>query len=221
MLNAENLFESWKHALRPIPAREPWYDEYRPAAVTLLLGVEKENVSLLMIKRSQTLRTHKGQWAFPGGAIDTGENATEAACREFEEELGQPLNPAWLAGHLMDSPTISKFVVRSFVAVAAKDDVEQSGFKPSAAEVDHVAWIPIQAFAQPGRYQRLVGWRGGVPRSTHGFQTPQAYVWGASAELVFRMMVLGRRLEGVDLGIARAEFLDPARDFVHIIADSK
>jgi len=35
----------------------------------------------------------KGKWDLPGGFIDPGENAEEAACREIKEELGIEVKP--------------------------------------------------------------------------------------------------------------------------------
>lgn len=38
----------------------------------------------------------KGKWDLPGGFIDPGENAEEAACREIKEELGITVLPSEL-----------------------------------------------------------------------------------------------------------------------------
>src|SRR4051794_23482549 len=46
----------------------------RQSAVLMLLGEGPDGPDLLLTQRASTLRTHAGQPAFPGGAIDPGED---------------------------------------------------------------------------------------------------------------------------------------------------
>src|ERR1700724_2586018 len=61
------------------------------AAVAITL-VESDDGSgetaFVLTRRGRALRTHKGQYALPGGRCDEGEPAVAAALRELEEELG-------------------------------------------------------------------------------------------------------------------------------------
>lgn len=50
------------------------------------------DLDVLLQRRSDGMRHHPGQIAFPGGGIDPGETAAEAAVREAHEETG--LDPA-------------------------------------------------------------------------------------------------------------------------------
>ncbi|HEY9563058.1 MAG TPA: CoA pyrophosphatase [Nocardioides sp.] len=63
----------------------------RRGAVLMLFGEDEHGPELLLTERSHTMRSHPGQVSFPGGGIDPGETAHDAALREAWEETG--LNP--------------------------------------------------------------------------------------------------------------------------------
>lgn len=58
--------------------------ETRRGAVLMLFG-ERD---VLLTERAHDMRSHPGQVSFPGGSIDPGESAVEAALREAQEEIG-------------------------------------------------------------------------------------------------------------------------------------
>ena len=43
----------------------------------------QHSAGLILTRRSQKLRNHPGQWAFPGGRLDPGETPAETALREM------------------------------------------------------------------------------------------------------------------------------------------
>jgi 8-oxo-dGTP pyrophosphatase MutT (NUDIX family) len=49
------------------------------------LAVPQKDENFLILKRSEQ-NSSSGKWVFPGGKIEGGETAKEAALREFEEE---------------------------------------------------------------------------------------------------------------------------------------
>lgn len=71
--------------------------------------------AIVLTRRGAGLRSHTNQWALPGGRIDPGETATEAAIREIEEEIGVAVSDADLVGRLDDYPTRSGYVISPFV----------------------------------------------------------------------------------------------------------
>lgn len=62
-------------------------ERFVPAAVLIAI-TERPRPGVLLLHRPSTMRAHPGQIAFPGGRMDPGETAIEAALREAHEELG-------------------------------------------------------------------------------------------------------------------------------------
>lgn len=55
------------------------------------LVIRNDDLHVLFTLRSSSVGTHKGQVSFPGGHIDKGETAEQAAVRECIEELGDKM----------------------------------------------------------------------------------------------------------------------------------
>lgn len=51
---------------------------------------------VLLTRRQRSMRSFPGAWVLPGGGVDAGERAVDAAVRELEEETGIVANPASL-----------------------------------------------------------------------------------------------------------------------------
>jgi len=77
--------------------------------------------AFLLCRRASRLRRHAGQWALPGGRIDEGETALDAALRELDEELGLRLGPDSVVGWLDDYPTRSGYVITPVVLWGGED----------------------------------------------------------------------------------------------------
>jgi 8-oxo-dGTP pyrophosphatase MutT (NUDIX family) len=98
--------------------------------------------ALLLTRRSDRLRAHAGQWALPGGRIDDGESAEQAALRELDEEVGLRLPADRVLGRLDDFLTRSGYVITPVLvwAGAARDLV------PNPQEVQSIHRIPVAEF---------------------------------------------------------------------------
>jgi len=117
------------------------------AAVGLtLLADEEGRPSFVLTRRAAGLRRHAGQWALPGGRIDPGETAAQAALRELEEEVGLALAPSAVLGGLDDYATRSGFVITPVVVWA-----EGAGpLQPNPAEVAAAYRVPLSELEEPG-----------------------------------------------------------------------
>ena len=71
--------------------------------------------AFLLCRRASRLTSHAAQWALPGGRLDPGENAVEAALRELDEELGIELPDSAVLGLLDDYSTRSGYVITPVV----------------------------------------------------------------------------------------------------------
>jgi 8-oxo-dGTP pyrophosphatase MutT (NUDIX family) len=164
----------------------------RHSAVLVLFGEGPSGPDVLLIERAHTLRSHAGQPAFPGGALDpedgdpTGAGPVTAALREAEEEVGVDASTVDVLGVL---PALwlppSGFVVHPVVAFwRAPHPVGVV----DAAEVAAVARVPIAELVDPAARLRVThpsGWTGPA------FEVRDLLVWGFTAGLLDRLLSLG------------------------------
>ena len=106
-LATQNI-ESFHHREQPIGA-------LRPAAVAIVIAAHRGSPTVLLTRRSGKLRAHSGQWALPGGRIDAGESAEDAALRELQEELYLSLPSDAIMGRLVDYTTRSGYRITPVV----------------------------------------------------------------------------------------------------------
>jgi 8-oxo-dGTP pyrophosphatase MutT (NUDIX family) len=99
--------------------------------------------AFLLCRRAARMNRHAGQWALPGGRIDDGETALDAALRELDEELGIRLAPESLVGWLDDYPTRSGYVITPVVLWGGADPP----ITPAPDEVLAVYRIGLRALA--------------------------------------------------------------------------
>jgi 8-oxo-dGTP pyrophosphatase MutT (NUDIX family) len=101
--------------------------------------------ALVLTRRSEKLRSHAGQWALPGGRIEAGETAEQAALREMAEEVALQLDSSAVLGRLDDFVTRSGFVITPVVVWAGA----ARRMSPNLAEVQSIHRIPVREFLRP------------------------------------------------------------------------
>lgn len=96
--------------------------------------------AVLLTRRALHLRNHPGQWALPGGRIEPGESAAQAALRELHEEVGLELGADAVLGLLDDFPTRSGFAITPVVVWAGP---AREPLVPNPAEVASIHRVPL------------------------------------------------------------------------------
>lgn len=121
----------------------------RRAAVAIVLAEENPGeAAFLLTRRPPRMSAHAGQYALPGGKVDPGETAEQAALRELAEELAIEAEPDQVLGVLDDLPTRSGYLVTPFVIwVDAGTPIT-----PDAREIAALFHLPLgDLFAGRGR----------------------------------------------------------------------
>ena len=115
--------------------------ELKQASVAVCVMPAPGGDTLLITRRARGLRNHAGQWALPGGRLDPGEGAPDAARRELREETGIEVPAAAVLGLLDDYVTRSGYVITP-VVVWGGDAAGELTAEP--AEVARIFQIPLQ-----------------------------------------------------------------------------
>ena len=142
----EDLFDSIQQHLLNHDVSTFSATHLRRAAVTLLIvDDEKGEASIVLTRRPKTLRQHSGQYALPGGKLESGENSIQAALRETHEEVGVELDQSRVLGVLDDYQTRSGFCITPVVVWSGNN----TQLNPDPNEVARVFHIPFWDLASP------------------------------------------------------------------------
>jgi 8-oxo-dGTP pyrophosphatase MutT (NUDIX family) len=145
---------AWRERLSGFEARTIPAEGRRRAAVALLLVEQGHGAdipglplrpdwstapALLLTRRAAALNAHAGQWALPGGRIDTDETPAAAALRETREEVALDLPEDAVIGALDDYATRSGYVITPILVWAGA----AHGLLANPAEVASMHRLPI------------------------------------------------------------------------------
>ncbi len=122
-------------------------DRLRRAAVafTVVNAEASDEAAFLLTRRPKYLNRHGGQYALPGGRLDDGESAIEAALRELHEEIGILISEKYVLGVLDDYRTRSGFIITPIVVWAGPNVT----VNPDPSEVAKVFRIPLSDLVSP------------------------------------------------------------------------
>lgn len=157
-----------------------------PAAVLIAITDRPEPGVILTVRRD-TLRTHAGQVAFPGGRIDPGEDAIEAALREAHEEILLEPSAVEVIGAIEPYRTVTRYRVTPVIGVIPPD----LPLEPHEDEVADWFEAPLRHILDPANQHSRSALFQGRERLYYEIDWNGRKIWGATAAMIVN---LSRRL---------------------------
>lgn len=164
-------------------------DEGPPVNAAVLVPVtDRADPGVILTRRTETLKRHAGQVAFPGGRVDPDDpDVIAAALREAEEEIGLPREAVTVIGEADRYRTVTGFQVTPVIGVVPPD----LPLTPHEAEVAAVFEVPLAFLLDTANHvEASVEWQG---RERHYYEIMWNgfRIWGATAAMIVN---LSRRL---------------------------
>ena len=185
---SEQPIHSWITEVRarlttPEPTRLP-PDDARQAAVLVPLYVDAGELWMLLTRRSEALPHHKGQIAFPGGGLETGEAPWDGALREAQEEVGIAPTRVLRLGELDEAATPSGYRIVPCVGAVAHP-LETA---INRDEIDEIFSVPISALANPTAVEERMVTVDGTERALRVYHVGSRTVWGLTARIIQQLL---------------------------------
>lgn len=173
-----------KSRLLPLQVDRPYEagsSEHAPAAVLVPLIERPDGLSVLLTQRTEHLRSHAGQIAFPGGRADPGETPWQTALRESWEEVGLDPGLVELAGLSDPFWTRTGYVITPVVGFVSP----RMTLKPNPDEVAEVFEVPFDFLMDDANHQSaLREFPDGVAREVWAMPYRNRHIWGVTAMLL-------------------------------------
>lgn len=186
---------------RESPVRSTGASEF---AVLVPVYGEGSDMSVIVTRRADTLRTHRGEVSFPGGKAELGEVPVGTALREANEEIGLDVRAVEPLGELDHLTTVTR---RAYIVpVVGLLTGEPSG-PVNAAEVEKVLHVPVAELLQPGVFREEQWGTSEFSRPVYFFELYGDTIWGATAALLRQFLAI---VTGTDPGTGAD--IDPAGD---------
>jgi 8-oxo-dGTP pyrophosphatase MutT (NUDIX family) len=156
------------------------------AAVLIPIFEREGRLHVVLTKRTNGVKHHKGQISFPGGAKDSGDvTIIDAALREAEEEIGLSKDTVELLGVYNDFVTPSGFCITPVVAFLPS----MTAFSLNTSEVSEVFDVPLSFFLDNRNEHVKFPVLNGIKKPVYYYYYGEHEIWGATASLVRSFLI--------------------------------
>lgn len=156
----------------------------RPAAVLVPLVDHEDGMTVLLTRRTEHLREHAGQIAFPGGRREEiDDNPADTALRESEEEIGLDRTHVEIIGSLETYRTGTGFIITPVVGIVTP------GFtlKVDPSEVAEAFEVPFSFLMDPRNHERHSMGTDQGDRQYYAMPWNDYFIWGATAGMLINL----------------------------------
>ncbi|OTA20747.1 coenzyme A pyrophosphatase [Xenorhabdus beddingii] len=167
-----------------LPSQPPHLAGNQRNAAVLLPIICKPEPTLLFTLRSQSLRSHAGQVAFPGGAADPGDPSLIAtALREAEEEVHLPQDKVQILGQLAPLDSIGGYRVTPVIGLVSTP----VSFRTNPTEVAKIFEVPLFDALSLPHYRYLDIKRRNQQHRIYFYWYQGQMIWGLTAAIIYRL----------------------------------
>ncbi len=163
------------------------HEHVRASAVLAALYDADDEAHVVLTRRAQHLRSHRGEVSFPGGGQEPGEDLWATALREAHEEVGLDPTSVTRIGELDHLRTITS---RSFIVPYVATLPGPPRLTAAPGEVELVLHVPLSELLADGVYREE---RWGVPpqdRPIFFFEVVGDTIWGATGAMLRNLLAL-------------------------------
>ena len=157
-----------------------------PSAVLIPLYKDSGSYYIVFIRRTETVKTHKGQISFPGGTSEqTDGSLLETALRESDEEIGLNRDDVEVMGELDDEiTTTSNYIVTPFVGCIPWP----YRFTKNRNEVDQILKIPLAALLDNDCREPDTEILNGQELKSFAYNYQGEIIWGATSRILHKFL---------------------------------
>ena len=163
------------------------------AAVLLPIYYKQGQYYILLTKRTEKVKEHKGQISFPGGAREGEEMLVNTALRECAEEIGLMAEEVEILGELDDTISrTSNYIISPFVALIPWP----YQFQVNREEIEEIIEVPLSALLDSSYQRQETEIIEGAAVISYFYNYQDRVIWGATARILNQFLDIFAQVVG-------------------------
>ena len=163
------------------------------AAVLLPIYYKQGQYYILLTKRTEKVKEHKGQISFPGGAREGEEMLVNTALRECAEEIGLMAEEVEILGELDDTISrTSNYIISPFVALIPWP----YQFQVNREEIEELIEVPLSALLDSSYQRQETEIIDGAAVISYFYNYQGRVIWGATARILNQFLDIFTQVVG-------------------------